>query len=295
METSVTTPLNQAKSVRESRRGRLAVSSRAPRGPRRPWVGLLMPVFILGWALAAKAQRSPIQEARELYLTAELEAARQALLAAERAGLPDRDAYLSALALRALVLHGLGEDEERDRDLERLALLAPDRGLPAEAPPSLRERFATFLEETEPMSLEVRTERTSDGVVLESVVSPEDSDVVDRVILFARLSPEQSFRRGVDRVTVETTLAGVLEYHAEAIGPGGTPLLTQGSDAQPLRFPFLAADRPDGDDNDGGSPLPWILGGSAALVATAIAIGLAVALSGSDETFQVGGPTLEGG
>ena len=215
------------------------------------WVGAFL---VAAGTPVASAQRNPLAEARELYLAAELEAARRTLQEAEVGGLPDREAYLSVLALRALVLHGLGIDEDRDRDLERLARLAPDRGLPEEAPPSLRERFATFLETTEPVSLEIRTDRTSDGVTLESVVSPEGTDVIDRVILFARLTPESPYQRGADRLTVETTLGGVLEYHAEAVSSDGTPLLTRGTDSEPLRFPFLAADR--ADDSEGGSILP---------------------------------------
>ena len=251
-----------------------------------------MCVGLLG-AATASAQRNPLAEAREQYLAAELEAARRTLQGAEEAGLPDRDAYLSVLALRALILHGLGVDEERDRDLQQLARLAPDRGLPEEAPPSFQERFNEFLETTEPLSLEIRTDRTPDGVTLESIIAPDDTEVIDRVILFARLDPEGAYQRGTDQLTVETTRAGVLEYHAEAVSSDGTPLLTRGSDDQPLRYPFLAAEGAEGDGDD--SLLPWILGGSAAVVATAIAIGVAVALSSSDpNTFQVGGPTLEG-
>jgi hypothetical protein len=220
-----------------------------------------------------------------------------------------RDDLLLLLSTRALVHHADGEQEAMEADLLRLATLEPDHALPASAPPRVRRAFERIRARiSEPLTLQVDIGRTDHGLRLAARVRGDDAGLVQRVSLFARTGA--SFE-AAERAEMEVEVGDdeAVEYYAEAVGPGGAVVVTEGTAESPrsvtpatldaagsggvsaglvtetrMRRRGPAVELDDDVEETSSSPLPWLVGGALAAVAAVVAVILLTGGSQTDET-----------
>jgi len=105
--------------------------------------------------------------------------------------------------------------------------------------------------------------------------------------IHVRSAGERTFRSS-DRAITLRGIEGALEHFAEAVGPGGVVLATDGSRDAPLTFEIPSTNDPV--RTGGSSPWPWI-GAGIGLVVAAVVVGvLVVASSDSATQSRVSGP-----
>jgi hypothetical protein len=237
-----------------------------------------------------------IDEGVRLYEEADLNGALDALANAEEGPL-DRSELLRLLLTRALVRFGLGEFGPLERDLLAIATIEPDYDLGVRAPPPLQNAFARAKERvTAPLGVRVELEGMAGGVRLEAVASGDRAGVVERVVIAARPAGQSEFSRGDGgTLTLPVGEGGEIELYAEAIGPGGAVLATDGTRQEPRRATVPAPVAAGGGGAvDTGPNVPLVVGvtvGSAVVVA-AVIVAIVLATSGSGGTMPQG-PIVE--
>lgn len=198
--------------------------------------------------------------------------------------LPDVVLLLEGRAMAALAM---GDEAAEAENLARLAALEPDHRFGPEAPPEIRTAFdRARAAHPARLTLEVRSTRQDDAVVLEVVVGGDPGGLVRSVRLSAR--PAGGAWRDWDEPTAHVPARPdqVVEAHASARGPGGAVIADAGTRASPNRIPPASGgdgggggSGGNGDDQDGGGAATWAwIGAGAAVVAAAVVL-TAVALS----------------
>jgi len=150
-------------------------------------------------------------------------------------------------------------------DLGRLAALEPDHHFGKEVLPQVSKTFDRLRLEVEPLKLELwlRMQRDRLEIAAQYGHPPADLIIDDRVYVRLR---GQAWRSASGRIAIENPERQPVEYYAEAFGPGGALLITEGSRDRPLNFLYGA---PRASAASGKTTLLWILGGSALLFAGA--------------------------
>lgn len=226
-----------------------------------PWILLL--------ASTASAQ-SPVDAGWRLYEEAEFTAALEAFDEAEARGSLTAQEWIRLLEGRALVHFARGELDAMRATLGRLARVAPDHALAADAPPEIIRAFLEARESVaEPLRLELRGERQDGAFELEASLLGDRGDLVLSLRTFAR-AEGASWTQSDERVRIE---ADAVEAYAEALGPGGAVVRARGSASEPMRF---ALER--GPDVRPGGPNWRLIFGVAGGALGAVLLGTVIAV-----------------
>ena len=212
-------------------------------------------------------------------------------------GLERRD-VVRILAGRAMVFYATNDTQGMRAALASLAALEPSYAFPREAPPELAQGLAAEVARLGgALAIEVTVEWRGEDAQLSARVGHDPGRMVGTVELHART-------QGAHPLEGEGTLlvAGAgqaVVYWAEAIGPGGAVLATEGSQAAPHRAPRNAvalgvpedSSAPGGTTDSGGGISPWIWVGIGAVVVIAVVGALLLVCSGgTTDSTQPGAP-----
>ena len=256
-------------------------------------------VFILASVLLAPATAFAhplLDQAQEKFQQAEFEAALALYAQAEDANDLTREDLVELYVRRALVHHALGNEEELELDLFRLATIAPDTDLTRQIPPRVRDAFDAAVQETGgALAIAVRTAPAAGVVRLSTHVERDQAALVREVRLGGR-APGGNWQSAVnDELVVTPGPDGRIEYWATAIGPGGAPIATSGTESDPRVYTVGGAatepdPTPEVEDDGGGVPFwPFALGGAVLIGAAVVAVLL---LGGGNENTDVNGPIV---
>ncbi len=256
--------------------------------------------IVVGGSLAATppaaAQPAGLQAAARQFRDgafADAEETYQALLAADE-GL-DRSTLESVYRALTMVRRALQDDAGVERALTALLSLDPDAVL-EDAPPSLGRVVERLREEIRaPVGVEVQSE-VRGGEARVTVRATEDvASLVRSVRLYVREEEGWRARSGdTHRLAPDT------EYFAEAVGPGGAVLASDGSATDPRRTdPAPAGAGPRGpvaedpsnenDTAEGGSVWRW-LGPVLGVLLVGAAVALTLVLRDPTQTTRPTGP-----
>ena len=244
---------------------------------------------------AAHAQGTPVDEAWARYRAADFRQAIDTLSSAEAAGQLPAGEYTRALEIRALAAHALGDRNAVTEALRLLAAIDPDYVLGPEAVPAVREELdALRRSRLGRVELSVRARAAGGQAEIAAEVGADPMSLVRRLAVFGRRGGETDWQEGDGSLRLAIGDAVAIEHYAEAYGPAGVRVASAGSAAQPRVLTVDTASRAGGgrSDDEGGSPLGWIVGVSAAVVLAAIVVVVLVAGDGQDEPVDVRGPTL---
>jgi hypothetical protein len=247
---------------------------------------------------ASVAHAHPIlEEAQRHFEEADFEAALEAYGRAEQAADLSRDDLIQLYVRRALIHHTLGNTADLEADLMRLATLEPQYDFGRQAPPVVVEAFERMRERTTGQ-LSVRIDATTQpgGVRLEARVSNDTAAIVQEVRLGARAPGNAWTLRSNAALEMPAPSDSTLEIFAEAIGPGGAIVASDGTSAEPVTS--IVRDLPtrhqtterEGPEivtpppSDEGVPVwPFILG-AGVLAAAGAAVLIILLTSGNENT-----------
>lgn len=240
-------------------------------------------IVVAGSVAASTASAHPeLDEGVRRYEEADFDGALAALERAEASGELERPDLLRLLATRALVFHALDRSEEMHRALSALLSIEPDYELGPRAPPGVRRAADRVRRELHgPIELRARVEAAPGGVRLVVRERNDIAGLVDRIDVAARTEGSSRWRTSRDgSVVLSTSRDPVVEYHATAIGPGGTALVRLGTPDDPQRIRAAGAGEPDARGD--ATPWGWIAAG--AVVAVAAGVVIAVLVSSSSQS-----------
>jgi len=255
-------------------------------------------------ALPATAVAHPlIDRARERFEQAEFDEALELFAQAEEADDLSREDLIQLYLKRALVYHALDRDEDLELDLFRLATIEPDMEFTRRIPPRVRSAFAEAAGEVDaPIRIAVDSSREDGWVRLEPRLENDQAALVREIRLGARVTGEWLTAVN-ESLEMEAGPEERVDYWAEAVGPGGAVIATQGSRSEPRILGPAGAvaeggtgtgtgtDGGEGSGSGTGGGVPWwpfAVGGAAA---AAGAVVLVVLLSGGNDNTFVPGPT----
>lgn len=203
-----------------------------------------------------------VDEGQRLYEEADFVAALDALARAEAATDLSLEDLTHLFETRALVHLAMNNADAMRADLRRLAAVAPDHRLPRTVPPDVVRAFAEIRAEGGgALRVLATTDASSAGVTITVRVDNDAAEIVRAVRTFGRIAGGEYLRAQDAPLLVPGS--GVVEYYAEAIGPGGVVLARSGSADAPLS----AAGRGGGDE-----AWPWVLVGVGVAVVAAVVI-----------------------
>ena len=252
-----------------------------------------------------------VERARQLVLDGEYDAARPALEAALARDDLDLEDLVELLEARALLFHGLSDQEALDRTLRSLASFAPTHRFGPRFPPDLAARSVEIGREMHGR-LRVVTRRVPSavGLRLEANVENDSASVVRELRYRVFDSVTGQWQPAI--APIEASAGRELLVIVEAIGPGGAVLASDGSPDTPIRLqgPVMALSngaatesreaeiegslmRPDEVSTRGGGLPDWVpilLGVGGALVAGAIVAGSIYAVENPTVTWQPSAP-----
>ena len=244
---------------------------------------LLLPAHALG--------QSAVEEGRRFYEEAEFLEALDAFATAESADDLTREELVTLFETRALVHLAMGNAEPMRGDLARLVALAPEHVLDRRAPPDVRRTFAELRAASQgPIRLRAHPSAAAAGVTVEAEAENDTQSLVRSVRIHGR-TDAGAWESAVDApLFVALTEEAVIEYWAEAVGPGGVVLASSGSADEPLRFSGAAA-TPGSEEDTGGDDGVLIGVVVAVVAALLVASGIATTVllldtnGGSDQTI----------
>jgi hypothetical protein len=182
-------------------------------------------------SLAGTARAHPIvEEGHRLYEEAEFVAALDALSRAEAADDLELDDLIVLFETRALVQSAMGHDDAMREDLQRLVAVAPDHTVGPEAHPDVRRALAEIRAEGHgELRVRASTEATEAGVTIRVEIENDWAHVVRELRTIGRVRGAPSWERAIDApLLVPASGAALVEYYAEAVGPGGVVLARSG-------------------------------------------------------------------
>jgi hypothetical protein len=270
------------------------------------WLALLL----WCWPLTASAHPLVDRGVRD-YEQAEFDRALRSLDRAERARNLTRADLVALYRCRALVHAALDSEEAMEADLLRFASLDESGDLGRDAPPRLRRVFERVRERArEPISLNLEVTIVGDGMRLAAEVGNDVAALTREVRLRVKSRGEWQDAEGSEIVLVSLGEDEVVEYYAEAIGPGRAVLVAEGAHDRPRRITRaeIAAQSdalrtatsvrtlsspPLADDGAGDSDSAigwWVAGGVGAAVVIAGVIVIALVASAPNDDTDLAPP-----
>ena len=218
------------------------------------------------------------------------------------------------LFTRALVHFALGNEREMERDLARLAQVAPDHPVSDTVAPAVRRAATEARRSARPVRIEVAAEPVPGGLALRAELEGDPHGLVREVRIHARAPGAAWIESSGETMTVPAAPGARIELFAEAVGPGGATVARSGSPEAPHEARAAAAVRESGGgeagtesgaagaigagaaepDEDGGIGPGWlVLIGVGIAAVLGVALAFAILPSDSDET-QFDAPTVMG-
>lgn len=215
-----------------------------------------------------------------------------------RADLPAGD-LVGLLVARARAHAALGDGVALAADARLLVAIAPSWQAPADAPEELRAALdEARVAQPHPPELDVDVYPVAGGA---RIVVEYDDDVgaVRSTRLSWRLVGERAWHRSSAAEQIVRGLSGTgIEYHVEALGPGGVVVARSGTETAPTRSSVAAsdADATGGlgtmTSGDAQSTPIWLVAGGVVVAAVVLVLVLVVAGQSSDRT-DLGVPIVE--
>ncbi len=279
--------------------------------PRRAAVGIALSCVAWLAGVAPAAAHPIVDEGRAMAHEARFEEALAAFSRAESASDLTRDDVVALLEGRALVYFALGQNAELERTLAALASLAPDHAPDRAIPPDLVARIREAGARVEaPLSLGGGAERRGTSARVHVDVLRDPTGLVRDVRVFVS-DGSGGFRTlgGRDEEVVADP-ARTLEWYAEAVGPGGAVLTSEGTRDAPESLPpdltpaRVAADGSAGDragrgalgedgageDDSGPGPWPFVIAGAVLAAAIGVVIAILVVPGGDTQPSAPSNP-----
>lgn len=240
-------------------------------------VALGAALAVFAWAIPEHASaHALVDEGRRLYEEeADFVAALDVLGRAAAGTDLSADDLVDLFETRALVYLAMGRDDDMRADLRRLAAIRPDHALPSTTPPDVVAAFAD-LRASSPGAprLTATLEPSALGVTITVRLDNDPAGLVREVRISGR-APGGDWERATGApLFVATPSGGVVEYYAEAVGPGGAVIARSGEASAPLRAAPISAAA--GSGGGGDEVWPWIVGGAGAAVVVAVVVTVVV-------------------
>lgn len=207
------------------------------------------------WMLApAVALAHPvIEQARDAYNSARHEQALELLERAEDGDDLTREDLAELLTLRAMAHRARRQMDLAEVDLFRLASLDPEHELGRRVHPTLRQLFATVLERVPgPVNLDVDAQRAGDVVTVRASINDDVAALAQGFRIHARSVSGSWQTSSQAELALSVMPRDAAEYFAEALGPGGAVIASEGSAAAPLRLEPGATNESGGVGVGGG-------------------------------------------
>lgn len=249
---------------------------------------ILVGALLFG-APTAHAQSAALEVGRRLSESAHFERALVALDRADEEPLT-REERSRLYATRAMVAFALGRPDDARADLARMLAMGAEDGLPPSAPPPLMEMVEELRREGVRPPRISSDARVEDGVARVEVTAEGGADLLRETRLWA----DAGGWRAVGTLEERLEPGGPpLRWYAEALGPHGVRLATEGTRELPNVLSLRAEEA--SAESSGGDEGWWAAlgaGGAAVVVGVSVAVGVALGTGSSDGT-QLSGPTLQ--
>lgn len=240
-------------------------------------------VALVAFTPGRAAAHALVDEGRRLYEEADFVASLDVLGRAAAGDDLSVDDLADLFEVRALVHLAMGNGEQMREDLRRLAAIRPEHALPAVAPPDVVSAFAELRTASSGSPrLTASTESTALGVTVTVRLENDPLSLVREVRISGRTTGG-AWERATDApLFVPTPAREIVEYYAEAIGPGGAVIASSGRAGEPLRAaPVVVAETGGG----GLEAWPFIVAGAGVVVAVVVIVTVVVVTGeGSNET-----------
>ncbi len=262
----------------------------------RRWITASAIALALGIASTARADHPSIEAAIAHEDEADFAGALAAFAEAEASGALTRDDLVLLFGHRAVVHFALGERAAMDADLARLLALGEGAELPGSAPPPVHDELERLRGDgVRPPRLSVEVDRQGRRVEVRAAIEDDRAQLVRSLVAHVRSAGSEAFVDGDAGVaTIEAHAGDLLEWYAEAYGPGGAVVASEGTALAPRSYSVpadvLVSPSPRTADEDDGSVLPWLALGGGVVVAVVVAVAL---VAGDPDSASVGRPTLE--
>ena len=284
----------------------MSFSTRAAITPSATFFGALQYALLVA-ALCVSVSAAPAKAA-----DAELEQARALLASGDAAGalgviahiesrldLPAGE-LLTLLVTRALAHAALSDAVALSADARMLVSIAPTWQAAADAPEALRAAVdEARIEHLSPPQLDVDTYPAPGAVRIVIEVDDDPLGAVRGTRISWRVAGERDWHRSRASEVVVRGFAGAgVEYHIEALGPGGVAIARNGTEAAPQRtnVPTSDADTTGGlgtmTPSEGESTSTWLIATGVVVAAVVVVLALIVAGKSSDRT-DLGVPIIE--
>lgn len=287
--------------VTRSRRPRVRVSWRVSSSAvQRLLIALVALASLVGASTQARAQ-APLERAQQALGEADFAGAVRAFDEAAQAdeGL-SREQLLDLYVGRAQAHLALGDPDAARADVRRLLSLDPGHELDYRVRPEIREMAEELRGEISgPLEVTAEVGAETGAVTVSATASDDPASLVREVRVFGRVGGGE-WLSGVGSVVVPVASATTVEYYAQAVGPGGAVLATDGTEGSPRTHAYRDAPADGGDREpplEDGSDGPdegvlWAIGGIALAVGIAVVVTVLVLTSASNDATQPGSPMV---
>jgi hypothetical protein len=241
-----------------------------------------------------------VEEGIRAYESAAFERAIELLSGAESQSDLSREDLVQLYRYRALAHAAMGANAALEADLRRVASLDAEIG--REAPPHVQRVFARVREGVpEPVALSLEVALGERGLRFAIGVENDVASLVVRTNLYTRTGG--SWRTSAERdVEVEAARDATVEYYAEALGPGGAVIVSEGTRDRPRTISRRELGAPGetlrtetsmrtltnpevAEPDEGSSAGWWILGGLGVAGAAAAVILVVLFVLPTDQTM----------
>jgi len=269
------------------------------RAHRAAWCVAAALLMLLTLPAAAHAVDAEVERATALLDAGDAPGALRVITHIDaRTDLPASD-LVGLLVARARAHAALGDGVALAADARLLVALAPSWQAPADAPEELRAALdEARIAQPDAPELDVDVYPVAGGarIVIEC---DDDVGAVRSTRLSWRLAGERIWHRSSAAEQVVRGLSGTgIEYHVEALGPGGVVVARSGTETAPTRSSIAASE----SDTTGGlgtmttgdaesTPI-WLIAGGVVVAAIVLVLVLVVAGQSSDRT-DLGVPIVE--
>jgi hypothetical protein len=185
----------------------------------------------------------------------------------------------------------MGNADAMRADLARLVSIAPGHALDRRAPPDVQTALLEARTASPgPIRLSASPEPSPAGVTVRAEVSRDPSGLVREVRVVGRIRGTARWQRASDApLFIAADAASVIEYYAEAIGPGGAVLARNGTEGEPLSAGGhgVTTDGAEASESGGEGTSPWLfvgIGAGVLILGAAIVIIAVGASSGQPDT-----------
>ena len=251
------------------------------------WAALQVSCLCLA---APAAAQTDVEQARAHYDEADFDAALRALSRAFVSDRLDAELIVEALRIRALVHLGMGDLDAMREDVRDLLTIRPETRFDEATPPEVRQAADELRDEIgDGLRVRAWVDPMPGGARVAAEVSGDSGGIVESLRVHTRVG-EGAWRTDAPPVELEVSGDDSLAYAADAIGPGGAILASDGTSDAPLLWSEEdGLSGGGGVSDDGGVPWLWIGIGAGAVVLGVVLVAVLAGGGGESDRTQ---PTL---